>query len=127
MGKLGEISFREGYYIYVGSARGCLETRLRRHLRKDKKIYWHIDYLLENEKVWVSQIWAIPKSIECEIANVFNKELSCEIVKKGFGSSDCNCLTHLFYIKNKEKVESILEEIGFSEIIDLNFKMSINR
>ncbi|PIX33553.1 MAG: DUF123 domain-containing protein, partial [Candidatus Infernicultor aquiphilus] len=29
MGKLGEIYFREGYYIYVGSARGCLETRLR--------------------------------------------------------------------------------------------------
>ena len=127
VGKLGEISFREGYYIYVGSARGCLETRLRRHLRKDKKIYWHIDYLLQNGKVQILQIWVIQNSIECWTADVFNKNSLSEVVKKGFGSSDCNCLTHLFYIKNKEKAESILKEIGFSKIIDLDFKILINR
>ncbi len=60
------------------------------------------------------QIWIIPKSIECKTADVFNKEPFCELVKKGFGSSDCKCETHLFYIKNKEKTEKILKKIGFS-------------
>lgn len=54
------------------------------------------------------------KSIECKTADVFNQEPACELVKKGFGSSDCKCLTHLFYIKDKEKIEKILKEKGFS-------------
>lgn len=127
VGGLGRVSFKKGNYIYIGSAKSCLEARLRRHLRKDKKIFWHIDYLLQNGKVQILQIWVIQKSIECWMADVFNKNSLSEVVKKGFGSSDCNCLTHLFYIKNKEKVESILEEIGFSKIIDLDFKISINK
>jgi Uri superfamily endonuclease len=108
------VSFKKGDYIYIGSAKGCLESRLKRHLRKEKKLFWHIDYLLERKKVKISQIWVIPKSIECETAGIFNKELTCEIVKKGFGSSDCKCTTHLFYLKNKEQVENILKKIGFS-------------
>ena len=108
------MSFKKGNYIYIGSAKGCLESRLKRHLKKEKKIFWHIDYLLEGKKAKISQIWVIPKSIECETAGIFNKELTCKIVKKGFGSSDCKCITHLFYLKNKEQVENILKKIGFS-------------
>ena len=46
IGKLGEKNFQKGYYIYVGSALNSLKTRIQRHLRKEKKIHWHIDYLL---------------------------------------------------------------------------------
>ncbi len=111
---MGKVFFKKGNYIYIGSAKGCLETRLRRHLKKDKKSFWHIDYLLKNRRTQISKIWVIFKSIECETADVFNEEHTCEIVKKGFGSSDCKCVTHLFYIKNKEKTKNILEKIGFS-------------
>lgn len=121
VGKLGRVSFKKGNYIYIGSAKGCLESRLKRHLKKEKKIFWHIDYLLEGKKAKISQIWVIPKSIECKIADVFNKEPVCELVKKGFGSSDCKCLTHLFFIKDKKKTEKILEEIGFSRIREFEF------
>jgi len=122
VGCLGKVLFKKGNYIYIGSAKGCLEARLSRHLRKDKKVYWHIDYLLKNEKVRILQIWAIQKSIECWTADIFNKKISLsEIVKKGFGSSDCNCLTHLFYIKNKEQAERILEKIGLSRIKEFGF------
>ena len=38
-----------------------------------------------------------------------------KIVKKGFGSSDCKCVTHLLYIKDKEKIEKTLKEKGFSK------------
>lgn len=109
------MSFKKGDYIYIGSAKGCLEARLRRHLKKDKKSFWHIDYLLKDERTRISQIWIILKSIECETADVFDKEPICELVKKGFGSSDCNCLTHLFYIKDKEKIGKVLNEKGFSK------------
>jgi len=63
----------------------------------------------------------ILKSIECETAEVFYRNPFTEIVIKGFGSSDCKCLTHLFYIKNKEQTENILEKIGFSRIREFEF------
>ena len=91
-----------------------MEARLRRHLKKDKKSFWHIDYLLENKRAKILQIWMILKSIECETAEVFYRNPFTEIVSKGFGSSDCKCLTHLFFIKDKKKTEKILAEIGFS-------------
>lgn len=106
--------FKKGDYIYIGSAKGCLEARLRRHLKKDKKIYWHIDYLLENKKVRILQIWTIDKKMECQTSEVFYQDPTTEIIKKGFGSSDCKCLTHLLFVKNKKRIESILKEIGFS-------------
>jgi len=115
VGQLGEVSFKKGDYIYIGSARGCLEARLRRHLKRDKKSFWHIDYLLKNRRTQISKIWVILESIECEIAEVFCRNPITEIVRKGFGSSDCKCVTHLFYIKDKEKIEKVLKEKGFSK------------
>ncbi len=118
VGCLGKVLFKKGNYIYIGSAKGCLEARLRRHLRRNEKIYWHIDYLLNNKKAQISRIWVIQKSIECKTADVFNEQPISEIVEKGFGSSDCKCLTHLFYINDKEKAEKILEKMHFSRIIE---------
>ena len=50
VGRLGKMLFEKGDYVYIGSAKGCLRSRLKRHLRKEKKTYWHIDYLLESKK-----------------------------------------------------------------------------
>jgi len=108
------VSFKKGDYIYIGSAKGCLEARLQRHLRKKKKTYWHIDYLLKSKKTKILQIWIIDKKVECQTAEVFCQDPTTEIIKKGFGSSDCKCLTHLFFIKDEKKTEKILREIGFS-------------
>jgi len=112
---LGKVFFIKGDYLYIGSAKGCLESRLRRHLKKDKKNFWHIDYLLKDERTQISQIWIILKSTECETAELFYRNLFTETVRKGFGSSDCKCETHLFYIKNKGKMKKILKEKGFSK------------
>ena len=53
VGRLGMLAFAKGYYAYVGSALGGLEQRIDRHLRTEKKLFWHIDYLLNllEEKV----------------------------------------------------------------------------
>ena len=50
VGKLGNISFQKGHYVYVGSALNGLDARIKRHLRKHKKIHWHIDYLLKEKR-----------------------------------------------------------------------------
>ena len=46
VGALGDKSFQKGLYVYVGSAQNNLEKRVKRHLRKVKRRFWHIDYLL---------------------------------------------------------------------------------
>ncbi len=95
IGGLGKISFKKGSYIYVGSARKNLEARIRRHLRKRKRLRWHIDYLLETAK----KVRAIPirtsKDLECEIAQKLSSIADDKI--DGFGAGDCSCSTHLFY------------------------------
>ena len=114
IGQLGEVFFKEGDYIYIGSAKAWLEARLQRYLRKEKRIFWHIDYLLRSEKTKILRIWIIDKKVECKNAEVFCQNPATEIIKKGFGSSDCRCLTHLFFVKDKKKTVKILKKIGFS-------------
>jgi Uri superfamily endonuclease len=53
VGALGEFDFPAGQYLYTGSARRNLEARIARHLRRDKPLRWHIDYLLTAEGVRV--------------------------------------------------------------------------
>lgn len=87
VGKLGPLRFTKGFYTYVGSAPS--EKRLERHLRKEKKTFWHIDYLLE--KAHVTRICLV-EGEECEVARRINLPYV-----KGFGCSDCTCPSHLFY------------------------------
>ena len=49
IGKLGAVTFRKGFYAYVGSDQNNLEKRIARHLRRNKRIFWHIDYLLDSK------------------------------------------------------------------------------
>ncbi len=94
VGELGTLSFRAGYYVYVGSALGGLEARVRRHLRAEKALRWHIDYLLARARA-VDVVFArSDERKECEIAAELSKHLEGV---RGFGSSDCRCETHLFY------------------------------
>lgn len=104
IGKLGNIDFPAGSYCYVGSALNGLEARIERHLRKEKKLQWHIDYLLQYAKITDIVYAQINKSThaklthraECGIAKSLAGSLSCI---KGFGCSDCRCRSHLFYAK----------------------------
>ncbi|OPX33398.1 hypothetical protein B1H10_06095 [candidate division KSB1 bacterium 4484_188] len=43
--RLGLLRFPPGFYIYTGSQQRSLLKRVERHLRPEKKIHWHIDYL----------------------------------------------------------------------------------
>jgi Uri superfamily endonuclease len=102
IGKLGPINFNNGYYVYVGSALNSLESRLKRHLSTEKKIFWHVDYFLSNSCTEIDEIvFAVDiGKWECNLASEISK-IGIEI--KGFGCSDCKCSSHLFYFSGFEK------------------------
>ena len=64
VGRLGEFYFPAGHYLYLGSALNGLESRVRRHLRRDKKLHWHIDYL--TALAGVCQVWWVVDGVRRE-------------------------------------------------------------
>jgi Uri superfamily endonuclease len=86
--------------VYSGSAfgPGGLGARVGRHLRLDKKLRWHIDYLRQRVDDVVAYYQPDSRS-ECLFANEL-KLAGGEFPMKGFGSSDCKCESHLVYFIN---------------------------
>ena len=101
VGRLGELLFPAGYYLYSGSALGGLRNRVRRHLRKDKKLRWHIDYLIQHAHV--VEVWytLTGHNIECRLCVTAACLPQAEVPVPGFGSSDCRCLSHLIYYSSQ--------------------------
>ena len=96
-GKRRSFAFESGLYGYVGSALVNLESRLARHLRSQKKLYWHIDYLLRNATVKAVIYAETSQKKECLIAQALSRRLPSI---SGFGCSDCYCLSHLFFCQD---------------------------
>jgi Uri superfamily endonuclease len=67
VGKLGVFTFPAGRYIYTGSAMNGLIGRLRRHLKKRKKLHWHIDYLLRHAKIETIFVLETGERVECQL------------------------------------------------------------
>ena len=102
VGARPEEIYEEGYWVYVGSARGkgstSLENRLKRHHRNEKKLHWHIDYLLSQNVAIVDAIWSeTDDDLECSL--VANLLATRKYIPgpAGFGAGDCTnrCLSHL--------------------------------
>lgn len=111
VGALGDIIFDEGLYAYVGSAQSNFHQRINRHLSKEKKLFWHIDYLLNSKYTKIKKIlFKQGKKIEeCNVAKLIS-EFGKKISK--FGSSDCDCNTHLFKIKTDNFFKKRLKEFN---------------
>jgi len=100
VGKLGIFFLQEGFYVYTGSAfgPGGLKSRVGRHLQRVKTSRWHIDYIVN--KMIPLQVWYNTgrKKRECEWSDMVAR-MGGECLIPGFGSSDCNCFSHLFYFQ----------------------------
>ena len=119
IGARGSIEFEKGYYAYIGSALNNLEARVSRHLRKNKKVFWHIDYLLENATVCDVFFNVSDEKEECELANIFAVKFNSV---KHFGSSDCRCDSHLFFSRAHAQLILVIQKRGMKkfEITDLD-------
>ena len=96
VGKLGTFSFPQGWYIYVGSARRNIRSRIERHLQREKKLRWHFDYL--RPFLQVEKVQTFDGDIgECGLCHKLLLEKQGKIIVKGFGSSDCKCHSHLVF------------------------------
>ncbi len=110
VGKLGNVSFNKGWYVYVGSAMNGVEQRVQRHLRTQKKTHWHIDYLLP----FVDHIDVFYQESnvkkECTIAQALSATLQ-EV--PFFGCSDCSCPSHLF-LGSKDTILSCVNQLDMN-------------
>jgi sugar fermentation stimulation protein A len=134
IGRLGEHHFAAGTYIYVGSAMANLSKRVERHLRRRKRHHWHIDRLRDV----ADEVTALPirssQRLECDLARrldsppaspssssrTTNRAVkpsgipvpSIRRALDGFGCSDCDCPSHLFY-----STEWPLDDIDFHRFL----------
>jgi len=109
VGTLEEVCFEKGFYAYVGSAQKGLKKRIERPLRKTKREFWHIDYLLGNSAVKVQIVFCkeAGKNEECRIVQALGED---RFPVKGFGSSDCRCTGHLFKVEEYQFLSETMHE-----------------
>ena len=117
IGKRPLASFRKGVYLYVGRAKNGLQGRIKRHLSKKKKTFWHIDYLLQKaevQEVWIKRDFFDECQTALEIKNLL-KDTSSPLKK--FGASDCNCASHLFYLPETEThLKALRKNLSFEKV-----------
>ena len=119
VGCLGMQIFPRGHYTYTGSALGKgssnLKHRIARHLRKEKRLFWHIDYLLADQNVFVEAIVTAEtkEKIECTLNHYLKQIKGAKVPIYGFGASDCrkNCGSHLLYFSELENSDFLVQKL----------------
>ena len=106
VGRHGRFLFPMGHYVYTGSAKRGLESRVARHLERKKKMRWHVDYLLRYARVVEVKRYSRAVS-ECELNRRVEELPGSTVVAPRFGSSDCGCSTHLFYFERNPLRNSV--------------------
>lgn len=117
IGKRPATNFSKGIYLYVGRAKNGLQGRIKRHLRNEKKAFWHIDYLLQKAKVqevWIKRDFFDECQTALEVKNLL-KDTSSPLKK--FGASDCSCASHLFNLpERKVRLKSLRRTLSFEKV-----------
>jgi sugar fermentation stimulation protein A len=108
IGALGAWKFRPGTYIYCGSAMNGVRSRVGRHFRKEKRLRWHIDYLLQGSEPYGALIFPEGSNTECQLCSALSKLSFMDIPVKRFGSSDCSCPGHLLYLEDESRLEALV-------------------
>jgi len=111
VGQLGNVEFVAGWYAYVGSAMGrtstTLHSRLKRHFApaSQKKLHWHVDYLLASPQTVLAGAIAVSsiERLECKIVQLL-RGVNCQFWGPRFGASDCIvCSSHLLLLRLVEE------------------------
>jgi len=99
----------------LGKGASSLKHRIARHLRKEKRRFWHIDYLLADENVSVEAVIVAEtnENMECKTNQYLKSIMGAKVPVKGFGASDCrkNCESHLLYFPEIEKADFLVQKL----------------
>lgn len=108
IGKHGNLPIRPGFYIYIGSAfgPGGVSARVSHHIKIQTSPHWHIDYL--RQYAGLIEFWYSldPRKREHQWALLLEKQSPNSVPMTGFGSSDCQCTSHLFFSSLKPDFSS---------------------
>jgi len=119
VGQLGKMRLQSGFYLYVGSAFGTggIRARVNHHLHASPRPHWHIDYLRAQatiEEVWVRNG---RRRLEHLWARFFSSMPGVSVPMPGFGSSDCGCEAHLFFIRSRVMRGRIRDALNVLQLI----------
>jgi Uri superfamily endonuclease len=108
IGRLGSLFFDRGRYAYVGSAfgPGGLAARLGRYATGPKRRHWHIDHLLTRALVTGALVSTRDSRMECRWAASLSQH--AENTVPGFGSTDCTCPGHLFFLGTRNQASKTI-------------------
>lgn len=100
VGRLGAMTLPAGWYVYTGRAGRGLGARVARHVRREKRVHWHVDALTTHPDVAVVAAWRYPAPLqvtECELHRATVALPGATVPVRGFGASDCEerCDAHL--------------------------------
>jgi Uri superfamily endonuclease len=110
IGRKGVSAFPGGFYCYVGSAMNGLEKRMERHMSREKRLHWHIDWFLRHAEIVDVKRIISDERLECIISRGL-EGIADSIPMEGFGSSDCRtCRSHLYYFRENpsEKLDELV-------------------
>ncbi|MEO2065814.1 MAG: GIY-YIG nuclease family protein [Desulfurobacteriaceae bacterium] len=105
-----EFSLLPGLYAYVGSAFGSggIPSRLYRHLKREKKRHWHLDFITTSPLFSPELVVLLPGlRVECRVASLISS-LPGSFPVASFGSSDCSCPSHLFLVNDFGEVNGLI-------------------
>ena len=105
VGALKGVWLPAGHYVYVGSARRSIATRIARHVRlavqKTGNLHWHIDYLLTHSLIQLAGATVLAGDSECRISLQIASRKGVTAPISHFGSTDCRsgCKAHLYRLQ----------------------------
>jgi len=123
VGALCKLNLSKGYYLYTGRHRKALWRRIERHLQKDKRVYWHIDYFTTHPAFQLKHLIIYPETdAECKINQEFQHFFNARLLYPGLGSGDCKnkCGAHMQFMQNlpgKAINQWLLTQSGFKPLI----------
>lgn len=114
-GRLGDVEFPAGAYVYTGSAfgPGGLRARLAHHVRTAERPHWHVDWL-RREAGLAAFGWRVGERLECAWAQRLSVHADAKVPAAGFGASDCRagCPAHLMAFPAGMEVNELLAWVG---------------
>ncbi|MDH3701228.1 MAG: GIY-YIG nuclease family protein [Alphaproteobacteria bacterium] len=111
LARFPDTALSAGTYVYCGSAYGPggLRARVARHLRHEKPMRWHVDYLTRSGSV--RAVLALPEGSECALLSSILTHPGATVPIRGFGSSDCRrCPAHLAAVPGNFDLECVTQE-----------------
>lgn len=114
IGKAGCAAFPAGDYLYFGTAfgPGGLRARIKRHLRMEKKKFWHFDYI--REFITPKAIfYSLENDLECEWCQAVLYVINVRIPMPAFGAKDCRrgCPAHFLLLESLVSLSIIADTL----------------